>query len=164
MGDDGGSKKVNTQVQKQKDALAKARSVVQRPSAPNTPPQSQNVINSNLPRFITYPEFAPARQHSSDRVVSLGRLLLVLYLSAGTTATMYIVSKVYSRRRWISTENVVVLPTIGAEVSTVQKRLLSTCLSESRPSYRASLRYALSLPSYFLEVLITSRTLYHSQT
>ena len=98
MGDDGGGKKVDSQVQKQKDALAKAKSVVQRPSTPNTPPQSQNVINSNLPKFITYPEFAPARQHSSDRVVSLRRLLLVLYLSAGTAATMYIISKVCNRR------------------------------------------------------------------
>ena len=48
MGDDGGGKKVDSQVQKQKDALAKAKSVVQRPSTPNTPPQSQNVINSNF--------------------------------------------------------------------------------------------------------------------
>ena len=98
MGDDSGSKKVDSQVQKQKDALAKAKSVVQRPSAPNTPPQSQNVTNSNLPKFITYPEFAPAQQCSGDRMVSLRHLLLVLYLSAGTAATIYIVSKVCNPR------------------------------------------------------------------
>jgi hypothetical protein len=98
MGDDGGGKKVDSLAQKQKDALAKAKSVVQRPSTQNAPPHSQNVTNSSLPKFITYPEFAPTQQCSGDRMVSLRRLLLVLYLSAGTAATIYIVSNVCSRR------------------------------------------------------------------
>jgi hypothetical protein len=94
MGDDSGGNRLDTKVQKQKDALAKAKSVVQRPPPAAISSQPQNVTYANPPKFITYPEFAPIHQGEGGTKVSLHRLLLVLYLSAGTAATIYIVSKV----------------------------------------------------------------------
>jgi hypothetical protein len=91
--DDDGNQKHENQLQKQKDALTKAKSVVQRPPA-QISSQPQPVANSKAPTFITYPEFAPSQQGSDGTIVSLRRLLLVLYLSAGTAATVYLVSKV----------------------------------------------------------------------
>jgi hypothetical protein len=95
MGDEIGGKNPDSLVQKQKDALDKAKSVVQRLPVFKTPPQSQNVTDPvNLPKFITYPEFAPLPPGSGS-LVSLRRLFLLLYLSAGTAATIYAVSKVF---------------------------------------------------------------------
>ena len=96
MGDKSNGKPLDSQVQKQRDVLKKAGSVVQRPPAPTTPFQSQNVTtnSSDSSKFITYPEFAPLQQGSRS-LLSLRRLFVVLYLSIGTTATVYVVSKVH---------------------------------------------------------------------
>src|SRR5271169_2683803 len=97
MGDETGGKNPDSLVQKQKDALEKEKLLVQRPPVSGTPPQSQNVTDRvNPSKFITYPEFAPLSPGSGS-MVSLRRLLLVLYLSAGTAATIYVVSKVFFR-------------------------------------------------------------------
>jgi len=97
MGEDAENKGADNQLKKQKDALANAKSVVQRPTA-SKPTSSSEVSSSNnrLPsKFITYPEFAPSQpKSSSGSRVSLHRLLLVLYLSAGAGVTMYLLSRV----------------------------------------------------------------------
>jgi hypothetical protein len=79
----------STQIQKQKDTLAKAKTVVHRPDELN---DSRHSVSLAPP--ITYPEFAPAQQGTAPRLVTFRRLLLVLYLSISAAATLYIVSKV----------------------------------------------------------------------
>ena len=95
MKGDDGSKKVDgqSQLQKQKEALKKAKSVVQRPVAQKTSP-SVNLAGQSRPTFITYPEFAPANTQPPKALFSLRRLLLVLYLCSGTATTIYVASKV----------------------------------------------------------------------
>jgi len=83
-----------TQLQKQKEALAKSKSVLQRPAGRTKSPQPESAA-INQPPPITYPEFAPAHSDTAPRLVTLRRLLLVLYLSAGAATTMYIVSKLF---------------------------------------------------------------------
>jgi hypothetical protein len=82
-----------TQLQKQKEALAKSKSVLQRPAGRTKSPQPESAA-INQPPPITYPEFAPAHSDTAPRLVTLRRLLLILYLSAGAATTTYIVSKV----------------------------------------------------------------------
>jgi|SRR5271155_1134360 len=95
MDGDGESKKVDSQsqIQKQKEALEKAKSVVQRPVVQKTVPPDPFARQTH-PTFITYPEFAPANSQSPKALLTLRRLLLVLYLCAGTATTIYAVSKV----------------------------------------------------------------------
>jgi hypothetical protein len=82
----------DSQVQKQRDALALSKSVVQRP-APSNVQSTSRPLDLTVGEFITYPEFAPS-QTSLPPLVTLRRLLLVLYLTAGATATIYLVAKV----------------------------------------------------------------------
>jgi hypothetical protein len=92
--DDNDARKISVdQVQKQKEALLKAKSVVQRPvttKAAASPPAN----TAPPPQIVTYPEFAPSQTIAAPPLVTLRRLLLTLYLSAGTAATCYILSKV----------------------------------------------------------------------
>jgi hypothetical protein len=81
----------DSQVQKQRDALALSKSVVQRP-APSNLQSTSRPLDLTVGEFITYPEFAPS-QTSLPPLVTLRRLLLVLYLTAGATATIYLVAK-----------------------------------------------------------------------
>lgn len=79
-------------IRQQKEALAKAKSVVQRPYVPKSPTSPQ--VISRAPEVITYPEFAPLQHTPVSPLVTLQRLLLVLYLTAGAAFTSYLVSKV----------------------------------------------------------------------
>jgi hypothetical protein len=79
-------------VRQQKEALAKAKDVVQRPDVSNSPQSLQ--VNLTVPEVITYPEFAPHQHTPRSPLVTLRRLLLVLYLTAGAAFTSYLVSKV----------------------------------------------------------------------
>jgi hypothetical protein len=81
-------------VRQQKEALVNARATVQRPSMPKSP-QSPQVWNSNSSEILTYPEFAPSQRVPVSPLVTLRRLLLVLYLTTGTAFTLFLVSKVY---------------------------------------------------------------------
>jgi hypothetical protein len=96
MGDsDGGDtpKRPDEGVRQQKEALAKAKAAVQRPSVPKAP-QSPQIWNSNSSEVLTYPEFAPSQHTPVSPLVTLRRLLLVLYLTTGTAFTLFLVSKV----------------------------------------------------------------------
>lgn len=91
--DDGDAPKSSTDaVRQQKEALAKAKSVVQRPEVPKSSQSFQ--VNPTVPEVITYPEFAPHQHTPRSPLVTLPRLLLVLYLTAGAAFTTYLVSKV----------------------------------------------------------------------
>ena len=92
--DEDGIKKHAAQMQKQKEALEKAKSLVQRPTAKSTS-SAQPASEIKPPTFVTYPEFAPEKQCSVGTLLSLRRLLVVLYLAFGATATMYLISKVF---------------------------------------------------------------------
>ena len=83
----------DSQVQKQRDALALSKSVVQRP-APSNSQSPACPLESSVGELITYPEFAPTPQALRPPLVSLRRLLLLLYLTSGATATVYLVAKV----------------------------------------------------------------------
>jgi hypothetical protein len=96
MGDsDGGDAPQSSDeaVRQQKEALAKAKAAVQRLSVPKSP-QSPQVWNSNCSEILTYPEFAPSQHTPVSPLVTLRRLLLVLYLTTGTAFTLFLVSKV----------------------------------------------------------------------
>jgi len=95
MDGDDSSNKVDSQsqIQKQKKALEKAKSVVQRPVVQKAVPPD-HITPQTQPTFITYPEFAPTNSQSPKTLLTLHRLLLVLYLCAGTTTAVYAVSKV----------------------------------------------------------------------
>ena|ERR1700736_88814 len=90
--DDAKAQSHNSQIQKQQEALAKARSVVQRLAGNDK--SSKPELSTKSPPPITYPEFAPLQQAKVTPLVTFRRLLLVLYLSAGTATTLYLVSKV----------------------------------------------------------------------
>jgi len=94
MDNDDASKKVDIQlrIQKQKEAMAKAKSVVQRPGVQKEVSPT-TLTGHSQPTFITYPEFAPSIAHSSKSWLTLRRLLLLLYLCTGTATTIYAVSK-----------------------------------------------------------------------
>jgi len=92
MSHPGGNGDHKSFLQKQKEALEKAKSMVERPVVQKKP-ESQGLENQPPKSVVTYPEFAPPLPSSR---ISFRRLLLVLYLSAGTAATMYILSKVSS--------------------------------------------------------------------
>jgi hypothetical protein len=94
MGDEDVGKKHSDQISKQKEALAKARSLVNRPEAAKKPPTSQSLEDHAAPpKFVTYPEFEPVT-NSKAPFLTLRRLVLLLYLSAGTATTIYAISKV----------------------------------------------------------------------
>ena len=81
-------------VRQQKEALVKTKAAVQRPSIPKSH-QSPQVWNSNSSQILTYPEFAPSQHTPISPLVTLRRLLVVLYLTTGTAFTLFLVSKVY---------------------------------------------------------------------
>jgi hypothetical protein len=92
--DDDASDKHGSQVRKQKEALEKAKSLAQRPPV-QTPSETQiTKNNSKAASFVTYPEFAPPPASSPGRIFTLRHLLLLVYLSCGTTAVVYLLSKV----------------------------------------------------------------------
>lgn len=95
MGNEDG-KKHSDQISKQKEALAKARSLVNRPEAVKNLPTSPSLESDHPapPKFVTYPEFAPVTK-SKAPFLTLRRLVLLLYLSAGTATTIYAISKVF---------------------------------------------------------------------
>ena len=96
MGDEGGrSAGPEVFIQKQKEALAKAKSLVHRPIDQKSV-HGQNVQDTNSNPFITYPEFAPSSQQSASSMISFRRLFLAFYLTAGASATIYIASKVFT--------------------------------------------------------------------
>lgn len=94
MDNDDGSKKVDLQlrIQKQKEALEKAKSVMQRPGVKKAV-APKGLAGQNQPTFITYPEFAPINSQTPKPFLTVRQLLLVLYLCAGTATTIYAVSK-----------------------------------------------------------------------
>ena len=83
----------DSQVQKQKDALAHSKSVVQRPPK-STQQTAVHHLEATVGEFITYPEFAPSSQAKLPPLVSFRRLVLLLYLTSGATAAAYLVAKV----------------------------------------------------------------------
>jgi len=97
MGNEDVGKKHDDQISKQKETLAKAQLVVKRPERVNksstAPPP-----DAAPPKFVTYPEFEPVI-NSKATFLSLQRLLLVVYLSSGTAATIYAISKVLFFRK-----------------------------------------------------------------
>jgi hypothetical protein len=93
MGDEDGNEH-SDQISKQKEALEKARSLVNRPDA-EKPPKSPSLEPDRppLPKFVTYPEFEPVT-NSKAPFLTLRRFVLLLYLSAGAATTIYVISKV----------------------------------------------------------------------
>jgi hypothetical protein len=96
MGDEDVGKKHSDQISKQKEALAKARSLVNRPEAAKKLSTSPSLEPdyASPPKFVTYPEFEPVT-NSKTPLLTLRRLVLLLYLSAGTATTIYAISKVF---------------------------------------------------------------------
>jgi hypothetical protein len=140
--DDASHKRQSDQIQKQKEALEKSKSVVQRPAG-NTKSQQPEKVITNSPPPITYPEFAPAQQVTAPPLVSLRRLLLVLYLSAGTAATLYLVSKVGQVLQTCLTR-AVIPATAVATTSDGQKRVSSACSPQNHSTCRSTFRYSLT--------------------
>jgi len=98
MGNEDDGKKHSDQISKQKEALAKARSLVNRPEAAKKLPTSPTLESdyTSPPKFVTYPEFEPVI-NSKAPLLTLRRLVLLLYLSAGTATTIYAISKLFLR-------------------------------------------------------------------
>ena len=92
-----GEEDKDSQLQKQRDALAHSKSVVQRPPrSPNrSPTNPAPTLENSVGEFITYPEFAPAQPTSLAPLLSLRRVLLLVYLSTGATLSAYVVAKLF---------------------------------------------------------------------
>jgi len=128
MGNEDVGKKHDDQISKQKETLAKAKSVVQRPEevskSSTAPPPDRDYAAP--PKFVTYPEFEPV-VNSKATFLSLQRLLLVVYLSSGMAATIYAISKVsFLLRKLITYLRAAIATTPVAQVNPSPARFLST--------------------------------------
>jgi len=71
---------------------------------------------ASQPRPITYPEFAP-REPAGSPLLSLRRLLLLVYLSAGAASVAYILSKVAYRPGHPLTFQIILQPMLARLVT-----------------------------------------------
>jgi hypothetical protein len=90
--DKNNTRKHEEQTQKHKGALEMARAIVGRPS--NHKPSQPTSADTTPYRFVTYPEFMPSRSGSVGSTVTLRRLLLISYISAGAVASAFFVLRV----------------------------------------------------------------------
>ena len=83
------------ELQKMKEAREKAKSVsVMGKLKEETIKKTADKVQTKPKHIMAYPEFAPVIKANRPPLVTWRRFLLALYLSAGATATMYILTKV----------------------------------------------------------------------
>lgn len=139
-----GEEDKDSHLQKQRDALAHSKSVVQRPprSSNPSPANLASTLENSVGEFITYPEFAPAQQTSLAPLLSLRRLLLLVYLSTGATVSAYVVAKLFLQPllRRVVTARREFHQHVNKEITKLTQNLSGTLIRLPLPSYPSNAR------------------------